>query len=778
VTPLETVLQPTWPWPTWTAVVGLLTLGAAAYLLYRSEPTSLGRGWRLALTALRVAIFGLLIFMLGGWQLQQHRTEPAQLIVALDDSVSMSFADAYRDSRGATKMKAWSQGRSSTSTPALDRFELSRRLLEDPSSGWLKSLETNYRVKLRLVSDRVREIATGSDPLFSEIRPVRPASKLGQGVRDLLAAQEGTATAAVVVLTDGVTTGGPTLLEAADNARRQGIPLFLVGVGGDQSPRDLRLIDLLADDVAFAGDAVQVEVQLTAEGLKGQKTDVRLKRTDTNEVLATQAVVIDKDLTRIPIRLTFRPQTVGTISLVVEATPVATESDKENNQLTHVLNVNDVTIKVLFVQAYPSYEFRYLKNLLSRSTRASDKTMKAFEVTTVLQEADREHAEQDQSAASLFPGKREELFAYDVVIFGDVDPTLLGRTAIGDLVAFVEEHGGSIVFLAGPRFTPHAYRETALAQLFPFDPLKVEPPVNLPVSDPFNARLTAVGALTPACQLANNQAENVALWGELPPLFWYFELPSPSAGARILVEHPTRAASDSRPLPLIVTHYSGMGRIVFHATDETYRWARFQGTDEYYSRYWLQTLRTLSRPKLLAGQSIAELSTDRQHYLPEDEVQLRVRFRDDRTNVEGVAVTVEQANGFRQTATLRRSTENSALFTAGLRDLPSGSYRVLLTSPLLDPAPLPRTFSIAAARQEQIGVPLNRAEMEQAAKLSGGRFYNWFDADRLLRDLPRGQRVRIESLPPRPIWNSPLVAGLFIGMLAVEWLLRKRVGML
>jgi hypothetical protein len=68
--------------------------------------------------------------------------------------------------------------------------------------------------------------------------------------------------------------------------------------------------------------------------------------------------------------------------------------------------------------------------------------------------------------------------------------------------------------------------------------------------------------------------------------------------------------------------------------------------------------------------------------------------------------------------------------------------------------------------------------MEQAAKLSGGRFYNWFDADRLVRDLPRGQRVRIESLPPRPIWNSPLVAGLFIGMLAVEWLLRKRVGML
>ena len=52
------------------------------------------------------------------------------------------------------------------------------------------------------------------------------------------------------------------------------------------------------------------------------------------------------------------------------------------------------------------------------------------------------------------------------------------------------------------------------------------------------------------------------------------------------------------------------------------------------------------------------------------------------------------------------------------------------------------------------------------------------DALSLDGDLPRGRQVRIESLPPRPIWNAPLLAGLFVLLIGGEWLLRKRVGLL
>ena len=82
----------------------------------------------------------------------------------------------------------------------------------------------------------------------------QPASRLGNCLRDVLEGQRGRPTAAVIVLTDGVTTDGKSLTDAAQYARRKSVPLFLIGLGSDQPPRDLRLADLLADEAAFVGD--------------------------------------------------------------------------------------------------------------------------------------------------------------------------------------------------------------------------------------------------------------------------------------------------------------------------------------------------------------------------------------------------------------------------------------------------------------------------------------------------------------------------------------------
>ena len=72
---------------------------------------------------------------------------------------------------------------------------------------------------------------------------------------------------------------------------------------------------------------------------------------------------------------------------------------------------------------------------------------------------------------------------------------------------------------------------------------------------------------------------------------------------------------------------------------------------------------------------------------------------------------------------------------------------------------------------------MDAAAMRSAAEISGGRFYTFDTADRLLGDLPPGRQVPIESLPPRPLWNRWPVLALFLGLLIAEWILRKRRGM-
>ena len=72
---------------------------------------------------------------------------------------------------------------------------------------------------------------------------------------------------------------------------------------------------------------------------------------------------------------------------------------------------------------------------------------------------------------------------------------------------------------------------------------------------------------------------------------------------------------------------------------------------------------------------------------------------------------------------------------------------------------------------------MDAAEMRHAAEMTGGQFYTFADAGRLLDDLPAGRPVPIESLPPLPLWNRWPVLAVFLGLLIAEWILRKRKGM-
>ena len=75
-------------------------------------------------------------------------------------------------------------------------------------------------------------------------------------------------------------------------------------------------------------------------------------------------------------------------------------------------------------------------------------------------------------------------------------------------------------------------------------------------------------------------------------------------------------------------------------------------------------------------------------------------------------------------------------------------------------------------------VRMDAAELRRAAEQTGGRFYTFETAQRVLEDLPPGRQVPIESLPPLPLWNAWPVLAMFLGLLIGEWILRKRRGMI
>jgi hypothetical protein len=70
---------------------------------------------------------------------------------------------------------------------------------------------------------------------------------------------------------------------------------------------------------------------------------------------------------------------------------------------------------------------------------------------------------------------------------------------------------------------------------------------------------------------------------------------------------------------------------------------------------------------------------------------------------------------------------------------------------------------------------MNQPDMEKAAEETHGKFYTLAEADRLADDLPAGVRIALSApQPPRLLWNHFTMFALALGLLSVEWVLRKR----
>jgi hypothetical protein len=764
-----------WPWPSWVTLLAAVLAVIFVVAIYLREGRRASRRYRLMLAALRLSLAALVLLMVAQATLLLKRTGLPYVALLVDDSQSMTVADRYDD-----KIQKALEDRIKKISPQdaeITRWNLVRTLLCEQNAAMLKGLSGQYKLRIYFLTGlrlNQRPEVEGAVEEIKSLKPHGESSRIGAAVRDILDDLRGAMPAGIVILSDGINTEGPSLADAAANAQRRGVPLFCIGLGSSRPLRDLALSDLLVDGTVFVNDVVYFECKISATGFQGTKAMVVLREKGKSDVLAKTEVTLGPDDQSQTVRLVYRPTQVGEFQYSVEVEPQEGELQTENNRLSRTIQVRKEKLRVLLAQAGPSFEFRYLRNVLERDD--------TIELHTVLQDADLEHAEQDKAALRMFPERREELFAYDVIILGDLNPALLSASAMQSLAAFVDQpgKGGTLVLIAGPKYMPLAYRDTPLARLMPIDPGGVRlPDPNQPITEGFKLKPTELGLAGPAMQLGDSPAETQAIWQNLPELYWFAEAQDLKPGARVLAEHPTRTTRDGRPLPIFVMQYVGAGKVLFHAIDETWRW-RWRVGDLYFARYWIQTIRYLCRSKLAESGGNVTLTADRRQYAQGESVQLRARFADERlapAEDNGVTVMVEQPGQQTQRLQLHRASMGRGTFEGMLnRPLP-GSYHAWIVAPGVEGRAPAVDFIVSPPPGEFAHVRMDESALRDAAKLTGGRYYDFQTAGKLLRDLPPGRQVPVETLPPKPLWNKwPLVL-LFITLLISEWLLRKRGGM-
>ena len=761
----------------------LILIPSAALIiwLYRREGSA-STPYKMFLAALRIALVILALFMLSESVLSVDRTGLPYFVVMVDDSASQQVVDQYADAKAkATAIELAKVA----GHPEPDRLSLAQGLLTKDDGAILRELQKKHRVRLYLVSNSARPLAKIDKPediapALKDLKKVEASgdqSRLGAGVRQVLTELRGVPPTAIILLTDGQTTEGETIAKAAEFAARKGVPLYPIGLGDPEAPRDIELSELLVDDVVFVDDLVRFQPKLTAKGFARQGLAVKLKQkvptaTDPNATkdLETIRVTAPPDGQATRLEIGHRPRETGQITYIVEVESRPRELQTENNRIEKTITVREERLRVLYVDSEPRYEFRYLKTFLDRE--------RTIELNVVLQSSDPQYSNQDRSALPTFPSSRDDLFSYDVVILGDVEPDFLSTSQMNHLAEFVTEKGGGVLFVAGENNDPLRYKGTPLEMLLPVELARARNPIAVAgVITAFRPVLTAEGRSNPIFRFGDDEQKSLQIWSSLPELQWFFEAPRKKPAAVVLAEHPTIAGADG-PLPLMLYQILGSGKTMFHAVDDTWRW-RFRVGDRYFGRFWTQTIRFLARSKIL-GQKKAEIQTERKRYLRSQPIEIKVRFPNpaDAPGSGEVAVEVERKGHGSRRMTLKAAKESRNLFEGVIPQAVEGEYEVrLLPPPVLEGGLPSTTFGVDPPAGERERTQMNEAELVRAASTSGGKFYVPSDVDSLAKDLPKPQQVPLDTDPPIPLWNTWPVLVLFLTLLVMEWVLRKRARM-
>jgi hypothetical protein len=766
--------------------LGMLVVAAVAVAFYlRFQPPKAGRFGAL-LALLRATSLALLVLILADPILEVTlvRSPEPILWVGLDASDSLQIADELPAEQRAALDAATSRTSAGPSAGGLPRrVDDVRAFLAANDGAWLKQLRERFRVQLFALSGPgsidllTMPGETPDDPPRDELERWNPAGSvtaLGDALEELARRPQGGSLAGLVLVSDFDQNSGTA---PEEQATRLGVPIFPIGVG-PESAVDLS-VDLLVPPTMKQTETSTLSVTVRQRELEQTSVTVRLWAEPLGTTETTRLPLGERrlDLTgaTAAAEFPFTPDRTGRFIFVAEVEPVAGETITQNNQSRREARIIDDFLRLLFVEYEPTWEWRFIKEVFHR-----DKLVGTRGFRTFLRSADPVVRETNELFVSNLTLPRHEFFAADVIFLGDLPASALS-TRFGEMTReFVDQFGGGLVVLAGPRFGPGQLAETPLADMLP---VVVDPAGRRQDGTPFAPRLTPFAGQYDFMRLGSDEtAGGLSGWSNLGTLPWYQPVQRVDPRATVLAEHPTAVCADGETKqPLLAIRPYGRGEVVYVGFNELWRLRRLRG-EEYYRQFWGQLIHRLGLSHALGDQKRFVVRTDRRQYRSGDNVVITVEAYDEdfqplaaapsgMTALEGEWLRPAPDDAGNRSVPLTIPPLRPGVFETRLTVTTDGEHRLRVTDPVTN-TPVDVVVQVADLSIERRNPVRNVALQQSLATATGGRSYDLTTARRFLEDFqpPRPRETSIEVFP---LWNNWGMFAVLAGLLLAEWALRK-----
>lgn len=792
----------------------LLAGFVAVFFFYCLEKGTLGWIRRIFLIGVRSALLIFLMFLIMRPILLIEFTgqRPQGVALLIDSSESMGPRAADRRLNDADKARVGlalntlplgtSIHTKNIAIPAETpkdpaRMKLVEGVLQHPDLKLIPNLQQYGALRAYYFGHDVRGLPEEKkDPIERilsgyKVEHLESRTALADGIVKILQSKDADPPSAIVVMTDGQDNASKyTLQEAAEECRRLKVPLHIYGVGSSEGAQ-LQLKEAgSASNTLFVEDHVTIPLRWRAQGFKKGKAEITL-------MLGGKEVGNKKEI-HLQIGEDLRDQ----IEFIVPKDPDKRESQDltaiikywaEGNpipyedKMTRTVRVVDTKIRILYIEHAPRWEFKFLQPALGNRFK------KRCEVDFILMNAADEVAKGGPPYLPEFFKTREKFLEakYNLIILGDVwsvDPAEaiknqkkgLTREQQEWIREFVENRGGLIV-MPGRQHLPSSYDDKSpIAELLPVEFKKEKFAIDSEkATQEYPPTLTEAGQRTDWLTMADTPEENTEVWEKkLAQLGFHWSYPVTKlkpAATSLLVNPRVKVGEPAQPMPILATHLFGKGRVVWIGTDETWRW-RWNHQDKYFDRFWGQLIYQMGASSLLGdGAERTQIALNRSQAVVGTQSTIHVTLLDKDFNprkepkVEAELEFVEARPPEKPIpVTLNLQAGGRGEYTALIPHQRAGRFELRVKNPEVN------TFSFRVDlppkhELEQSG--LAERALREAAQLSGGRFYREEDLGSLASSI-EGQSKPFTRRQEVLLW-SPLAILFFLGLITLEWLVRK-----
>ena len=625
-------------------IVLILAVCALLMLFVRPSFSKVTNGQRKTLNLLRTAV--VLLALLGllrpGCVQTETKFQSGVLLCLLDTSRSMELPHLEDDSsRWKTIVETMRKNEG--------RFkELAEKKIDVRFFGFDNEMvQLEFDGELKLPNKPEGGETDVASPLFNSTLKTRGERLIG-----------------VVLMSDGVTTvlNPPVeISQAVTPLVNMETPLFAIPLGSPADSgqsRDVAITNFAEQHVVNVKNQLAAKATVVTRGYVNEDIRVELVIIDSNgrEQVVQPPVIVTprRAVEETNIEIPYKPTEPGEYRMKIRAVPMPGEMALRNNELDAFLSVNDKGLSVVLIDGGMQYEQVFLRPSLATAEFLDLQFIPIY-------------------PTELEAGPRDDLVevfeddSVDVFILSNIDSRLLydevkSPLALEALRDAVEKRRKGLLMLGGYHsFGPGKYHSTPIADLLPIIMNKSEQQDfnadirrELHISDDLKMRPTSNHPLT---QLG---AENVD-WSKLPPLVGANRFANVKKNALILLE-----SDDQAKHPLMVASSRG-GRILAFAGDSLWQW-NMKGFKEHgrtfkpeYDKFWRQVILWLARWDARNDDSIS-LDFPQRRFQPKGRVRFGVKAQsvtgENLTDVKYKSV-LTQPNGEKQPVSVTSTGEGN-----------------------------------------------------------------------------------------------------------------------